>query len=1007
MFRRGYLALIAASLWWMAGAGRCRAQETTVSPAMQAWRGTMSRTPLPKNGCFHASYPSTAWLEVQCVSAPPPELPVKGPRHNTVGGGNDFVAQSSGLIIWGVGSFGSVTGVTSETDNTFGANAFGLQLNSNDFSSSACDGTPGCFGWEQFVFSNFPGGQYFSGVYIQYWLVYASSCPPMWTSFGGGPGEAPGCYTNSQLSSVSPITIGELGGLTLFGQAYGGTDVVILFTPSGEAAAEGQDSLLNLENYWNTTEFNVFGAGSGSQADFNSGSTIVVQNSIYDGTVNAPSCWQEGFTAESNNLSLMQECLPFYGETQYDGLAPTIVFMESNAGPSAVPSVITESPSSLTGSSAVFNGTVNPNGSETLVWFEYGTSNELDCNSVTTLALPTNFNVGSGSNAVGFSFGIGGLNPGTSYYVVACALYSGGLVPGNVVNFATAVAPTLNAPYASAVTSSTATLNDSVNPNGSDTDVWFQYSTGTLGCSIPTLTPEQDVGAGIAYVPYSANISGLSSNTTYNFVACASNAGGEVAYGGRFTTASPVPAPTVMTLLATSVSSSTATLGGTVNPNGTDTHGWFQYSTISSALDCISSPLTPQQDLGSGTSTALFNASITGLNTNTTYYFVACASNAGGQVEGTPANFTTGTVSTVINSPVPGTTLSDSLADISWSPVSGATGYLLSAGTTLGGTNVFSGTTTGTSQVVSSIPCGNTVSGTIYVQLSAEIGEQWNTVANATYTCKIGLGSFNGDSYQDLVWMNNSTDQVTVHYFGGSEGATDTGWNWLNEGGEPSGWVLAGAGDFDGNGVPDLVWEYMPTGQVTVNYYGGAGGASYLGWSWLNEAGAPGWTVVAVADMNNDGVPDLIWQNNATNQVTVNYYGGLGGAVYQGWNWLNEGGEPKGWRVVGAGDFDGNGTPDLVWQYGPTRQVTVNYYGGVGGATYQGWNWLNEAGVPGWTVVGAADFNGDGVPDLVWQNNATAQVTVNYYGGSGGATYTGWNWLEPAGFPGWTAVVPR
>jgi hypothetical protein len=47
------------------------------------------------------------------------------------------------------------------------------------------------------------------------------------------------------------------------------------------------------------------------------------------------------------------------------------------------------------------------------------------------------------------------------------------------------------------------------------------------------------------------------------------------------------------------------------------------------------------------------------------------------------------------------------------------------------------------------------------------------------------------------------------------------------------------------------------------------------------------------------------------------------------------------------------------------------------------------------------------VPDLVWQDDATAQVTVNYYGGTGGATYAGWNWLASAGYPGWTAVVPR
>jgi hypothetical protein len=360
-----------------------------------------------------------------------------------------------------------------------------------------------------------------------------------------------------------------------------------------------------------------------------------------------------------------------------------------------------------------------------------------------------------------------------------------------------------------------------------------------------------------------------------------------------------------------------------------------------------------------------------------------------------------------ITSPAPGITLSDSLADFAWNAESGATEYQLTVGTTPGGTNIFSGTINATSQTVGSIPCADTGGGTVYVQLAAEVNGSFQPATDYTYSCKLGLGDFNGDGYQDMVWQNNSTHQVTVHYFDGTEGVTYTGWNWLNSVGEPNGWVMVGAADFDDNGVPDLVWEYMPTGQVTVNYYGGPAGATYLGWNWLNSTGHPGWTVVAVADMNNDGVPDLIWQNNTTNQVTVNYYGGAGGAVYQSWNWLNSAGEPAGWHVVAAADFDSNGTPDLVWQYTPTRQVTVNYYGGAGGATYLGWNWLNSTGDLGWTVVGANDFNGDGVPDLVWQNDTTAQVTVNYYGGTGGATYEGWNWLAATGYPGWTAVVPR
>ncbi|HUK16182.1 MAG TPA: SBBP repeat-containing protein, partial [Bryobacteraceae bacterium] len=58
-----------------------------------------------------------------------------------------------------------------------------------------------------------------------------------------------------------------------------------------------------------------------------------------------------------------------------------------------------------------------------------------------------------------------------------------------------------------------------------------------------------------------------------------------------------------------------------------------------------------------------------------------------------------------MGSPLPGITLSGSLANFSWNTVSGASQYQLTVGTTPGGTQIFSGTTAGTSQTVSSIPC--------------------------------------------------------------------------------------------------------------------------------------------------------------------------------------------------------------------------------------------------------------------------------------------------------------
>jgi hypothetical protein len=113
-----------------------------------------------------------------------------------------------------------------------------------------------------------------------------------------------------------------------------------------------------------------------------------------------------------------------------------------------------------------------------------------------------------------------------------------------------------------------------------------------------------------------------------------------------------LPAPSVRTLGATEITSGSATLNGSVNPNGGEvTECRFEYGTtmlLGSSASCAKLP-------GSGTSAVEVSAPATGLEPNTPYYFRLVARNAGGVSSGLEELFTTpGTPTASIGSPAAG-----------------------------------------------------------------------------------------------------------------------------------------------------------------------------------------------------------------------------------------------------------------------------------------------------------------------------------------------------------------
>jgi hypothetical protein len=219
-----------------------------------------------------------------------------------------------------------------------------------------------------------------------------------------------------------------------------------------------------------------------------------------------------------------------------------------------------------------------------------------------------------------------------------------------------------------------------------------------------------------------------------------------------------------------------------------------------------------------------------------------------------------------------------------------------------------------------------------------------------------------------------------------------------------AGWVLVGAGDFHHNGDKGLVYSESSTGALAVIFYGGSGGTTLRDFSSLDAPGAE-WAARAVADLNGDGHPDVIFVNKTTGQVDVYFYGGL-----QGTNFLSSETigplSATGWTVVGATDLNADGHPDLILQNPSTRQVLIHYLGGAKGTTVTATEELSGSSFAGWTAAGMQDINGDGHPDLILVNDATGQSRVSYFGGPLGTALLGADYLDVSGSLGWNIVIP-
>ena len=383
--------------------------------SLAEWYKTMIETPPGPKGCFEVEHPNTAWQEVPCAPGVelgpigvPPTVPgpsavdsgtptgtqvlglsavgtgAAAPGPLAVGGGvsgfvvsvgypNDHLAFADGYFIQVIG----VTSISSSAgDNN---NSYSLQLNTNTFSTAACNGSAdpaNCSGWQQFVYQN---SQDTGIIKMEYWLLhYGSACD----TNNGWAQDGDSCVKDSAYAYVEPQTISNLSTLYVLGAASLSQDYVYFrraVSGIAKLTAISQDSVLGLAQGWNFAEYNIFADGSPHiTATFNPGSSILVAMEAmavgpgqppYPYPPDPTTCLSgHSITAEWNSLNLFGGCC--FESNHY-------WFFESNTDATNRPACATDpakptiqaSINYLNGSTSQINlGWTNGNGEATAVF---------------------------------------------------------------------------------------------------------------------------------------------------------------------------------------------------------------------------------------------------------------------------------------------------------------------------------------------------------------------------------------------------------------------------------------------------------------------------------------------------------------------------------------------------------------------------------------------------------------------------------------------------------------
>jgi hypothetical protein len=193
---------------------------------------------------------------------------------------------------------------------------------------------------------------------------------------------------------------------------------------------------------------------------------------------------------------------------------------------------------------------------------------------------------------------------------------------------------------------------------------------------------------------------------------------------------------------------------------------------------------------------------------------------------------------------------------------------------------------------------------------------------------------------------------------------------------------------------PDIVFQHQTTGQV-VDWL--MNGTTLVNYARMTDPGSVNWKIVGTGDFDGDGKPDLLFQNQQTGQLV---YWVMNETVFMRWGYISPAiPGALNWKVVAVADLSGDGKPDILFQSQTNGDLV---YWIMNGTSIVRYGFLPNPGSIAWKVVGMGDLTGDGKADILFQNQQTGVLA---YWQMNGSAYVTYGILPDPGSPLWRAVA--